>query len=185
FAFPLLPARTPLHLLVPGAPAPPCPPTACTHVAQDAHPSAAHPSQVILRTARRSSADLLGRCAKITCLCGRSPAWAGLPGRAPPGRLGWVVEVREARIVGRIPWSAGRVTDWAASRVPVGRELFRDQRVPLVAVVCDYALDYVGGAQTALVEQARALAAAGCGVVVVSPSSADAVRRAGLGDDVD
>ncbi|GAA1852101.1 glycosyltransferase [Myceligenerans crystallogenes] len=38
-----------------------------------------------------------------------------------------------------------------------------------VAVVCDYALDYVGGAQTALVEQVAALRGAGCGVVVVSP----------------
>lgn len=53
-----------------------------------------------------------------------------------------------------------------------------------VAVVCDYALDYVGGAQTALVEQVRALAGAGCDVVVVSPSSPDAVRRVGIRDDV-
>ena len=43
---------------------------------------------------------------------------------------------------------------------------------PRVAVVCDYALDYVGGAQTALVEQVAALRSAGCAVVVLSPSSA-------------
>ncbi|WP_460749230.1 glycosyltransferase family 4 protein [Myceligenerans cantabricum] len=53
-----------------------------------------------------------------------------------------------------------------------------------VAVVCDYALDYVGGAQTALVEQVAALAAHGAEVVVVSPSSPAAVARVGLGGDV-
>ena len=53
-----------------------------------------------------------------------------------------------------------------------------------VAVVCDYALDYLGGAQTALVEQVAALTAGGADVVVVSPSSAAAAARAGLGEDV-
>ncbi|HEY9293913.1 MAG TPA: glycosyltransferase [Microlunatus sp.] len=42
---------------------------------------------------------------------------------------------------------------------------------PRIAVVCDYALDYLGGAQTALLQEAAALAAAGARVVVLSPSS--------------
>lgn len=53
-----------------------------------------------------------------------------------------------------------------------------------VAVVCDYALDYLGGAQTALVEQVAALTAHGAEVVVVAPSSAAAAARAGLGEGV-
>ncbi|MFI6426508.1 glycosyltransferase [Promicromonospora sp. NPDC050880] len=53
-----------------------------------------------------------------------------------------------------------------------------------VAVVCDYALDYLGGAQTALVEQVAALTAHGAEVVVVAPSSASAAVRAGLGEGV-
>jgi glycosyltransferase involved in cell wall biosynthesis len=46
-----------------------------------------------------------------------------------------------------------------------------------VAVVCDYALSYLGGAQTALLQQAAALADAGAEVVIVSPSSAEAWER--------
>jgi len=38
-----------------------------------------------------------------------------------------------------------------------------------VAFVCDYSLDYLGGAQTALLEQAKALRAAGLEVTVISP----------------
>jgi glycosyltransferase involved in cell wall biosynthesis len=53
-----------------------------------------------------------------------------------------------------------------------------------IAVVCDYALDYLGGAQTALVEQVAALAADGAQVVVVAPSSAAAAAKAGLGGGV-
>lgn len=53
-----------------------------------------------------------------------------------------------------------------------------------VAVVCDYALDYVGGAQTALIEQVAALTAQGAEVLVVSPSAARAAARAGLGEHV-
>lgn len=53
-----------------------------------------------------------------------------------------------------------------------------------VAVVCDYALDYLGGAQTALVEQVAALSAHGADVVVVAPSSPAAAARVGLGEGV-
>ncbi|WP_454859777.1 glycosyltransferase family 4 protein [Promicromonospora soli] len=53
-----------------------------------------------------------------------------------------------------------------------------------IAVVCDYALDYLGGAQTALIEQVAALTAAGADVVVVAPSSGPAASRAGLGEGV-
>lgn len=53
-----------------------------------------------------------------------------------------------------------------------------------VAVVCDYALDYLGGAQTALVEQVAALTAAGADVLVLTPSSSAAAARAGVGPDV-
>ncbi len=41
-----------------------------------------------------------------------------------------------------------------------------------VAIVCDYLLDYLGGAQTALLEQARALAAAGHQVIMIAPTTA-------------
>ncbi|WP_152361485.1 glycosyltransferase [Microlunatus speluncae] len=40
-----------------------------------------------------------------------------------------------------------------------------------VAIVCDYLLDYLGGAQTALLEQARALAAAGHEVILIAPAT--------------
>ncbi|MFD1716783.1 glycosyltransferase family 4 protein [Georgenia deserti] len=40
-----------------------------------------------------------------------------------------------------------------------------------VALVCDYSLAYLGGAQTALLQEAAALAAAGVRVTVVTPSS--------------
>lgn len=53
-----------------------------------------------------------------------------------------------------------------------------------VAVVCDYALDYLGGAQTALIEQVAALTAHGADVVVVAPSSGPAAASAGLGERV-
>jgi len=39
-----------------------------------------------------------------------------------------------------------------------------------IALVCDYALDYLGGAQTALLQQAGALAAAGHEVLLVAPA---------------
>lgn len=41
-----------------------------------------------------------------------------------------------------------------------------------VAFVCDYALDYLGGAQSAFLDQVRALRAAGHAVLVVSPGGA-------------
>lgn len=53
-----------------------------------------------------------------------------------------------------------------------------------VAVVCDYALDYLGGAQTALVEQVAALTTAGADVLVLGPSSAAAAARVGLSEGV-
>ncbi|WP_129786594.1 glycosyltransferase family 4 protein [Promicromonospora panici] len=53
-----------------------------------------------------------------------------------------------------------------------------------IAVVCDYALDYLGGAQTALIEQVAALTAAGADVVVVAPSPGPAAAQAGLGEGV-
>lgn len=53
-----------------------------------------------------------------------------------------------------------------------------------VAVICDYALDYLGGAQTALIEQVAALVAHGADVVVVAPSSPEAAARAGLSEGV-
>lgn len=40
-----------------------------------------------------------------------------------------------------------------------------------IAIVCDYLLDYLGGAQTAMLEQARALAAAGHEVIMIAPAS--------------
>ncbi len=46
-----------------------------------------------------------------------------------------------------------------------------------VAVVCDYALSYLGGAQTALLQQAAALADAGAEVVIVSPSPTEVWER--------
>lgn len=46
-----------------------------------------------------------------------------------------------------------------------------------VALICDYALSYLGGAQTALVQQAAALAQAGARVVIVSPSDDETWRR--------
>jgi len=42
-----------------------------------------------------------------------------------------------------------------------------------IALVCDYSLDYLGGAQTAFLAEAAALAEAGHTVVVVSPSHRD------------
>ncbi|QGN31720.1 glycosyltransferase [Microlunatus sp. Gsoil 973] len=41
---------------------------------------------------------------------------------------------------------------------------------PRVAVICDYSLSYLGGAQTAMLQEASALAAAGAGVLLLSPS---------------
>jgi glycosyltransferase involved in cell wall biosynthesis len=41
---------------------------------------------------------------------------------------------------------------------------------PRVAVICDYSLGYLGGAQTAMLQEAAALAAAGARVVMLSPS---------------
>ncbi|HLT61665.1 MAG TPA: glycosyltransferase family 4 protein [Microlunatus sp.] len=43
-------------------------------------------------------------------------------------------------------------------------------RPDAVAIVCDYRLDYLGGAQTALLEQARALAGSGRPVLLVAPT---------------
>jgi glycosyltransferase involved in cell wall biosynthesis len=40
-----------------------------------------------------------------------------------------------------------------------------------IALICDYSLDYLGGAQTAFLAEARALADAGHSVVVVTPSA--------------
>lgn len=42
---------------------------------------------------------------------------------------------------------------------------------PRVVVVCDYSLGYLGGAQTALLQEAAALAAAGAQVLLLSPTS--------------
>ena len=44
-----------------------------------------------------------------------------------------------------------------------------NEAIRRVAFVCDYSLDYLGGAQTALLEQAKALRAAGVEVTVLSP----------------
>lgn len=46
-----------------------------------------------------------------------------------------------------------------------------------VAIVCDYLLDYLGGAQTALLEQARALAADGYRVTLIAPEGRGSVDR--------
>src|SRR5690606_38870837 len=46
----------------------------------------------------------------------------------------------------------------------------RMTRPDAVAIVCDYRLDYLGGAQTALLEQARALAGSGRPVLLVAPT---------------
>lgn len=54
-----------------------------------------------------------------------------------------------------------------------------------VAVVCDYALSYLGGAQTALLQQAAALADAGAEVLILSPSSAEVWERVRPSDRVD
>lgn len=48
-----------------------------------------------------------------------------------------------------------------------------------IAIICDYDLDYLGGAQTALIQQAAALASAGVEVTVCSPSTARAWQRVG------
>jgi glycosyltransferase involved in cell wall biosynthesis len=49
---------------------------------------------------------------------------------------------------------------------PVGADPLAIRRV---AFVCDYSLDYLGGAQTALLEQAKALRSAGVDVTVIAP----------------
>ena len=46
-----------------------------------------------------------------------------------------------------------------------------------ITMVCDYALDYLGGAQTALLQEAAALVAAGATVVLLSPSSNEVWRQ--------
>jgi len=46
-----------------------------------------------------------------------------------------------------------------------------------VAVVCDYSLGYLGGAQTALVQEVSALAAAGVRVLLLSPSTEETWQR--------
>ncbi len=50
-----------------------------------------------------------------------------------------------------------------------------DAATTTVLLVCDYSLKYLGGAQTAFVRQAEALASEGVGVVVLAPD-ADALR---------
>jgi glycosyltransferase involved in cell wall biosynthesis len=42
---------------------------------------------------------------------------------------------------------------------------------PRIVVICDYSLGYLGGAQTAMLQEAAALAAAGARVLMLSPSS--------------
>ncbi len=46
-----------------------------------------------------------------------------------------------------------------------------------VAIVCDYLLDYLGGAQTAMLEQARALAAAGHAVIMIARPNRRSLSR--------
>ncbi|WP_168207445.1 glycosyltransferase [Microlunatus elymi] len=54
-----------------------------------------------------------------------------------------------------------------------------------IAVVCDYALDYLGGAQTALLQEAAAVVAAGGRVVVLSPSSQQVWQQVCPDDRID
>lgn len=49
-----------------------------------------------------------------------------------------------------------------------------------VAVVCDYALDYTGGAQTAMVAECRSLVQAGISVVLVVPDSSTTLPLDGI-----
>lgn len=49
-----------------------------------------------------------------------------------------------------------------------------------VAIICDYDLDYLGGAQTALLQQAAALVSAKCEVIIISPSSPTTWQRVGV-----
>ncbi|NEN05233.1 glycosyltransferase family 4 protein [Diaminobutyricibacter tongyongensis] len=53
-------------------------------------------------------------------------------------------------------------------------------RGEVVAVVCDYGLDFVGGAQTAMLSECRSLVAAGARVVLVVPNHAPPAMTAGL-----
>lgn len=56
---------------------------------------------------------------------------------------------------------------------------------PRVAVICDYSLGYLGGAQTALLQEAAALAAAGAKVLLLSPSSGQLWDRVRPADGVE
>lgn len=53
-----------------------------------------------------------------------------------------------------------------------------------LAMICDYALGYLGGAQTALLQEASALAAAGAEVTIISPTADDVWYRVRADDDV-
>ena len=56
---------------------------------------------------------------------------------------------------------------------------------PRVAVVCDYSLGYLGGAQTALLQEAAALAATGARVLMLSPSTDEIWQRVNPSEAVD
>jgi glycosyltransferase involved in cell wall biosynthesis len=49
--------------------------------------------------------------------------------------------------------------------------------VSRIAVICDYSLGYLGGAQTALLEEAAALVAAGAEVTIISPTADQVWQR--------
>jgi len=70
------------------------------------------------------------------------------------------------------PSDAMRVGD----AVPVG-DAVRVGDGLRVAVICDYSLGYLGGAQTALLQEAAALAAAGVTVLLLSPSTEEIWER--------
>lgn len=64
-------------------------------------------------------------------------------------------------------YTGGKMKDMSNSQHPQ----------PSVMIVCDYSLSYLGGAQIALVRQARALADAGWRVTVVAPDATQTLRN--------